>query len=319
MATTRPGLLPAQQATLDAIRMPTEQRPVYPNSFASQLRDEAEGALAEIIDDARSRDSRGLRVSKRDLAGAFGCEARHLAEADAPFRWSVPIARGTVLHKAVELSAHRRFEPEAAVDAAVERLIEDDENLGGFLAQATDGELADLMANCVALLMRFGETFPPMQRAWRPSAEVRARVQLCGGAIVLNGKYDLTLGSPTPLGDSDGNQQAGKVIVDLKTGSRSPTDAEDLRFYALVETLSVGVPPLGVGSFYVAEGRIEHETVSEEVLFSALRRTVDGIGRLVTLGAGGREPRRIAGPPCRWCPISADCGPGQAWLSDPDD
>ena len=319
MAETVPGLLPAQQATLDVIRVPSSQRPVYPTSFAADLRDRAEDALAGLVDTARALDSRGLWVAKRDLAGVFGCEARYLADSDAPFEWSVPTARGTVLHKAVELTTHRRFTPADAVEGAVERLIDDDANLGGFLASATASERADLIANCIGLLTRFNETFPPMQRSWRPAAETRARAQLCGGAFVLNGKYDLTLGSPSPVGGPDGGQQAGKVIVDLKTGSRAPTDPEDLRFYALVETLSIGVPPLGVGSFYVAEGRIEHEIITPDVLDSALRRTVDGIGRLVALRRGAHQPRRIAGPPCRWCPISAGCEPGQAWLSEPDD
>ncbi|WP_420622988.1 PD-(D/E)XK nuclease family protein [Candidatus Poriferisodalis sp.] len=319
MAGTATGLLPAQQATLDAIRMPSQQRPVYHNDFAIELRQQSEDALAQVVDTARELDSRGLWVSKRDLAGIFGCEARHLADTEIPFEWSVPTARGTVLHKAVELSTHRHFEPIDGVNAAVERLIADDENLGSFLADSSAGERADLVARCVALLTRFGETFPPMQRSWRPAAEVKARARLCGGAFVLSGKYDLTLGTPAPLGGPEGSQRAGKVIIDLKTGSRSPTDPEDLRFYALVETLSVGVPPLGVGSFYVAEGRIEHEAVTAEVLDSALRRTVDGIGKLVALRSGDHKPRRVPGPPCRWCPISADCSPGQVWLSDPDD
>ncbi|WP_420446578.1 PD-(D/E)XK nuclease family protein [Candidatus Poriferisodalis sp.] len=319
MADTATGLLPAQQVTLDAVRTPSQQRPVYPNDFAAELRQQSEDALAELVETARQLDNRGVWISKRDLAGVFGCEARYLADADTPFEWSVPTARGTVLHKAVELSIHQRFEPQDAVSAAVERLVADDENLGSFLAVATAGEHADLLAGCVALLTRFDETFPPMQRSWRPAAEVKARARLCGGAIVLSGKYDLTLGTPASVGGPDGGQRAGKVIIDLKTGSRTPTDPEDLRFYALVETLSVGVPPLGVGSFYVAEGRIEHETVTAEVLDSALRRTVDGIGKLVTLRSGDREPRRVPGPPCRWCTISADCGPGQEWLSDPDD
>ena len=319
MADNAPALLPAQQVTLHAIRKPAEDRPTYPTEFAAGLRYQAEAALTGLVDMARSLDSRGVWISKRRLAGVFGCEARYLADADARFEWTVPTARGTVLHKAVELSIHQCFEPQDAVSAAVERLVADDENLGSFLADATAGERADLIAGCVALLTRFDETFPPMQRSWRPAAEVKARARLCGGAIVLSGKYDLTLGTPAPLGGPDGGQRAGKVIIDLKTGSRSPTDPEDLRFYALVETLSVGVPPLGVGSFYVAEGRIEHETITAEVLDSALRRTIDGIGKLVTLRSGDREPRRVPGPPCRWCTISADCDPGQEWLSDPDD
>ena len=314
------GLLPAQQATLDAVRVPRDSRPAYGHDVAAELRAEAEAALSGLVGAARGIDSRGMWVSKRDLAGVFGCEARHLAERDTPFEWSVPVARGIVLHKAVELSMHSRRNPAEATDDAVERLIETDENLGAFLAECSAGERADLIANCVALLTRFAETFPPVPSAWKPAAEVRARARLCDGAFTLGGKYDLTLGAPEPV-ERDGGavSRAGKVIVDLKTGSRHPTDPEDLRFYALIETLSVGVPPLGIGSFYVAEGRIEHEPVTADVLASALRRTVDGITRCVELASGIREPGRAPGPPCRWCPISADCEPGQDWLAGPDD
>ena len=315
-----PPLLPAQQATLDAVRVPRDSRPTYGHEIAADLRDEAEAALSELVDAARSIDSRGMWVSKRDLAGVFGCEARHFAERDTPFEWSVPVARGIVLHKAVELSMHTQRSPAEATDDAIERLIETDENLGRFLAECSAGERADLVANCVALLTRFAETFPPIPRAWKPAAEVKARARLCDGAFTLGGKYDLTLGAPEPVEHESGAaSRAGKVIVDLKTGSRQPTDPEDLRFYALIEALSVGVPPLGIGSFYVAEGRIEHEPVTTDVLASALRRTVDGITRYVELASGARTPRRAPGPPCRWCPISGDCEPGQEWLADPDD
>ncbi|WP_419842837.1 hypothetical protein [Candidatus Poriferisodalis sp.] len=337
-------LLPAQLATLDVIRVPVELRPAYAHSFATDLRIEIEAALAEHAEAAREIDSRGMWVSKRTLAGVFGCEARFLADERTPFEWSVPTARGTVLHKAVELCAYapsrregRPMAPDEAVDAARRNLACED-GLGDFLAAASDSECAELKSNCVALLTRFSETFPPMLRAWRPAVEVRARQRLCGGAIVLSGKYDLTLGSPTPLAghnmagggsaggavptaaeiEPEGRVRAGKVIIDLKTGARAGTDPEDLRFYALIETLTVGVPPLGIGSFYVAEGRIEHEAVTVDVLHGAVRRTVDGIGRLIALRAGKHEPQRHPGPPCRWCPISADCEPGQRWLSELD-
>ncbi len=323
--TSAPGagaLLPAQRTTLDAIRVPRDERPVYGLDLAAAMRAHLDAALAGLCDDAREVDSRGLWISKRDLNGVFGCEARHLADSDGHFEWSVPIARGTVLHKAVELSIHSGLGPVEATDAAVERLVETDKNLGGFLAGCSSGERADLVANCIALLTRFSETFPLMPRSWRPTTEMKARVRLCGGTFVLSGKYDLTLGTPEPVSADDAERvgsRAGKVIIDLKTGSRTPTDPEDLRFYALIETLSVGVPPLGIGSFYVAEGRIEHELVTPEVLESALRRTVDGIGRYIELASGAREPRRSPGPACRWCPISSDCGPGQDWLAELDD
>ena len=316
------ALLPAQRATLDAIRVPRDERPVYSLELAEAIRTDLEAALAVLCDDAREVDSRGLWISKRDLNGVFGCEARHLADAESGFEWSVPIARGTLVHKAVELSVHSGLSPVEATNAAIERLVDTDENLGRFLAGCSPGERADLEADCITLLTRFSETFPQMQRSWRPTTEMKARVRLCGGTFVLSGKYDLTLGTPEPVGADDpkrGGSRAGKVIIDLKSGGRTPTDPEDLRFYALIETLSVGVPPLGIGSFYVAEGRIENEFVTPEVLESALRRTVDGISRYIELASGAREPRRSPGPACRWCPISSDCGPGQDWLAELDD
>ena len=312
-------LRPAQQATLDEIRVPQDQRPVYPDGFAEQRKHELESSLRKVAGAARDLDDRGLWISKRDLAGVFGCEAQYLAERDMSFEWTVATARGTVLHKAAELSTHSDLNPTGAVDAAVASLVASEKKLGDFLTDLSVGEKAELRADCASMLSRFSETFPPMPPSWNPATELRARVRLCEGAFVLSGKYDLTLGTSEPVGEAGEGMRAGKVIVDLKTGRRSLTDREDLRFYALIETLLVGVPPLGIGSFYVADGRIEHEPVTDDVLDSAARRTVDGIRRIVELASGGREPTREPGPRCRWCPISEDCEPGQEWLIDSDD
>ena len=313
------SLLPAQQATLDVIRVPRDRRPVFPGGHAKTLRDELEEGLGDLADAACDLDDGGLWISKRDLAGVLGCEAHHLAERNTPFEWTVPAARGTVLHTAVELSLHSEFSPAGAVDAAIVHIINSEKNLGAFLAGLSGGEEAKSKSSCVSMMSRFAETFPPMLPSWNPATEVRARVRLCEGAFVLSGKYDLTLGTAEPVGEAGEDMRAGKVIVDLKTGFPSLNDREDLRFYALIETLLVGVPPLGIGSFYVAEGRIEQEHVTEDVLASATRRAVDGIRRFVELASGEREPTREPGTRCRWCPISANCQPGQEWLTDSGD
>ena len=308
-------LLPAQQKTQEAIRVRPDCRPVYRAEFARGLRDTLEAELADLADAAKERDDRGLWVSKRDLAGVLGCETHYCVRKSTPFKWTVATARGTVLHKAVELSVHYDLSPGRAVAAALERVIATEENLGRFLASASNSDTKDLTATCISLLTRFWKTFPPIPPSWLPTTEVSARVRLCEGAFVLSGKYDLTLGTPKPVVGKDAGVRAGKVIVDLKTGRRNSTDPEDLRFYALIETLLEGVPPLGIGSFYVAEGRIEHEPVTQDALASALRRTIDGIHSLMELASGEREPALQPGPRCRWCLISNDCGPGQQWLT----
>ena len=63
--------------------------------------------------------------------------------------------------------------------------------------------------------------------------------------------------------------RAGKVLVDLKTGGFAPSHRDDLRFYALVETLRLGVPPRLLASYYLDGGRLQQEPVSEDTLRGA--------------------------------------------------
>ena len=113
-------------------------------------------------------------------------------------------------------------------------------------------------------------------------------------------------------------RESRKLIIDLKTGRVSARHREDLRFYALVETLVRDVPPRLLATFYLdsAEPVVEH--VNEGVLRAALRRTLDGINALVELQVEGRTPVKRTGPTCRWCPLSADCAEGQAYLRGDD-
>ena len=87
----------------------------------------------------------------------------------------------------------------------------------------------------------FLECFPPLEARWRPVTESRLRADLCDDRIVLSGKVDLTVGRADGL-------RAGKVLLDLKTGGFAPAHREDLRFYALLETLRTrhAAPPGGL-------------------------------------------------------------------------
>jgi hypothetical protein len=126
---------------------------------------------------------------------------------------------------------------------------------------------------------------------------------------VLNGKVDLSLGH-APRGTT-----ANKVLVDLKTGGFSPNHQDDLRFYALIETVRLGTPPRRLATYYLDSGQFRVEDVTEALLWSATRRTVDGARKMAELRTREREARFLPGPGCRWCPISDTCEPGQAWLA----
>ena len=111
---------------------------------------------------------------------------------------------------------------------------------------------------------------------------------------------------------------AGKVIIDLKTGAFSPSHLDDLRFYALVETLRLGTPPRLLASYYLDSGRAHPEAVTEGLLHAAVERTIDGARILHQLEVGTKEPVTRPSRSCRWCPALAGCGAGRAHLGDDD-
>jgi len=110
--------------------------------------------------------------------------------------------------------------------------------------------------------------------------------------------------------------RAGKVLIDLKTGGFAPSHRDDLRFYALIETLRLGVPPRLLASYYLDGGRLQEEVVSEDTLAVAFERVVAGAEAAVALRYEGHEPVLRPGAPCRWCPKRTDCDVGRRHLEE---
>jgi hypothetical protein len=292
-------LSPAQEAVLQLLRATDQPRPEVDLALRVELRRRLETELAP----AAALLSTPLFVSKTALGRVLACEAHQVAEAAAPFEWSIAAARGTVAHKAVQLSIGRgdRVPPLAIVDAALQRLADDPaERIAGFLLGLDDDDRAELRADVHGYVATFLELWPPLLPAWRPQTESPRRAELCAGRIVLSGRVDLTLGAPR-------GAVAGRVVVDLKTGRRQRVHADDLRFYALLDTLRVGVPPFSLVGYYLDEGEFSVEEVTEQTLEVAVRRTVDGVTRLAQLAAGLRSPAVVPGPTCRWCRLRDTC------------
>jgi hypothetical protein len=301
------SLTPTQQEVLDRIRLPVEDRPEWPIETRAELRtrlhDEMAGAAALIPDDQR------LWVSKAGLDAVHGCEVRWLNDV---FEWSVPTARGRIAHKAIELTVSWKGDPTAAelVEEAVARVSEGNDGLADWLQTCGEGTRTELRGQATAAVDGFLNSFPPLTRGFKPTAEVSRSALFHDDRILLQGRFDLTVGVP------DGTR-SGRVIIEIKTGAPGIGHREDLRFYALLETLQSGVPPMLVANFYPESGRIDPELVTEDLLEAAVRRTISGANRLAQLQYGpSPEPQRRPGPPCRWCPVSADCEPGRAFLDD---
>ncbi|MFN0092558.1 MAG: PD-(D/E)XK nuclease family protein [Acidimicrobiales bacterium] len=288
-------LTPAQEEVVALLGSPRAERPEFDPALRTRLRDELEDALADLAGRVEP-----LTVTKRHLAQVHGCELRFAAEAVAPFVVSAPIARGAVAHKAIELSVNWRGEPSPGelVDEALGRLTEDERWLSEWLRTASDAERAELRGQANDLVVKFLDCFPPLRARWRPATESPRISELVGGRVVLRGKVDLTLGMPE-------GRQAGRVIIDFKSGRSHPSHLEDLRFYALLETLQLGVPPRRLASYYLDQGRPVVEDVSEALLEAATARTVDGVRKIAEL-LDGRAPQPCASPRCRWCRPAAD-------------
>lgn len=304
-----PELNPAQQETLDRLRARPEDRPRYPTDLRDRLRRTLEEELsgpATAIPDGET-----LFVSKRALAGVHGCEARWKAEEDEGFTPSVPVVVGSVAHKAIELSLNRSGprEPADLVDRALTRLAGSERWMGEWLEACDDDDRAEVRSLAVAKVSAFAELWPPLATSWRPVTEAAVRQDLLGRRITLSGKVDLS------LGQADG-RTARKVIVDLKTGRFTLHHRDDLRFYALVETLRVGTPPRAVATSYMESGELHVEDVTEGALDTAVARTVDGIDRIVAIRFGGDVPIRRPSGMCRRCSLLPTCDEGRAHLAE---
>jgi hypothetical protein len=299
---------PAQQRVIDLLGRGTGDGGV-PAEVVAALRAELEERVAPAA--AHVPEGAALFVGKTGLHHLDACEARWTAEASGRFRWTVPSARGTVAHKAIELGANWRGEadPCRLVDEAVARLADDDGHLGTFLRALSTVELAELRRDAVAFVTAFEECFPPLKGRWRPVVDGSAKVVLAEGRVVLSGRPDLTLGRA-----ADG----GKVVIDLKTGRPARHHVDDLRFYALVDACKVGIAPRRVATVYLDAGEVVGEPVTTGVLEATTERVVRGVETMVELRTGRRAAVVRSGPGCRWCPAAPACEAGSAWLAADD-
>jgi CRISPR/Cas system-associated exonuclease Cas4 (RecB family) len=300
---TGPDLTPVQTRTLEALRRSTEPL-VFDQELVADLRDEMRAALDEFAE--RLQPNQEVFVSKHKIATALDCEEFHVLPDD--FTWKPATAKGQVAHRAIQLLLSWRGEanPTDLVDEAMVRLADEERGIGTWIAALSPADEADLRGQSVERLTKFMESFPPLDRRWNPVTEAPARWPN-NGPILLQARVDLMIGRPA------GNESR-KVIIDLKTGRPSARHRQDLAFYALLETLARSVPPRKVATYYLDAAEAQVEDVSERLLRTAVRRTLDGINAIVELESEGRPPVRRPGVTCRWCPLSESCDDGRSYL-----
>lgn len=309
---TDAALTPAQQTVLDQLGADASRRPTFDADLRDLLRARLEAGLAPSK--RQIPDGETIFVSKHSLALVHGCEAHFLADREQKFEVSLPMVIGTVTHKAVELWLNWRGEviPADLIEHSIASLETGDSWATDFIQTRSEREKAELRSDAVERFTTFVECFPPLRSAWRPVTESRSTVELLDGMVVLRGKVDLSLGQPR-------GTTAGKVLVDFKTGRVVARHLDDLRFYALLETMRVGVPPRMLASYYLDQGQLITEEVTTRLLDATEARAVDGIRRMIDLISAERDAVKRPGPSCRWCPILDSCAEGQAHLRGDED
>lgn len=296
-------LNPLQQTILDELGLPPEWEPL-PSSVITTIEEQLLEQLAPL--DGLFTAENPLRVNKHHLVTIHGCEKYHMLQREAPFSWNINTVRGTIAHKAIELMLNwnDQIVPRFIVDAAITSVAENPrESASEFISSLPAHELAELRGAVLSAVTTFIECFPPIKPAWRPIVEYSASYSMFDKSIIFTSRMDLVLGAP-----------GRKVIIDLKTGRLSQTHRDDLRFYALIETLRSRMAPRQLGSYSLDAARLDNEDVTEGLLQAAVRRAAQGTLLIADLVLKTREPDVRAGFQCRWCPLNDSCDTGAQFL-----
>lgn len=273
--------------------------PELVRSLRSYLEEGTAAAAALVPGDER------LWLNKSAL-DALDCEGRFLDRQETPFAWTAPMVRGQVAHTAIEIDTEgrRARKPDRVLAFAWGELASRSDGAGRFVAGLGGVEADALRADVRKRLLAFRECFPTLPPSAETRTEVAFTVNLHGGRIVLKGVPDLVIGRATPT-------HRRMHLLDLKTGRRHRAHRHDMRLYALLATLKLGVAPFRVSTFYLDEAEWEHEDVDEGILEAVARTVVDKAQRAARLTFGqpdGRPLQLVPGPACQWCGRAADCG-----------
>ena len=292
----------AQRHTMEALLTLPEERRSFPDNLADALRARLEEGLVAspaVLKAAKTT------FGKHDISTVLACEDHHLSSKNT-FAWSMATARGSLAHKAIQLGSFgplRGSPPATLIEAAVASYADNWERpgeLGHWLAEECSvAERGELEGDAVDRVTKFQDSFPPLLAAWAPRVESPAKAELVDGNVVLRGKYDLALS--LRRGDP-----SSTIIIDFKTGGVKQGHRDDLRFYALLETLRARVPPWRVATFDLDSATFVPEEVTEAVLDAALARTVRGVTLCAELWLDNRDATRTAGAQCRWCELHQD-------------
>lgn len=279
-----------------------QERPMADLSWAPSLADWIDHALE---DHSAELGSERLWVGKSAISGVLGCEANHLAERE-PFAWSLPTAKGEIVHRAVALAAAgSEAEPrDLAVAALDQAQLEGSRSIASWLRTLPDAQRRALVAEALPGIDGFLASWPPLKSAWRPVPEYPVGADVGDGRVKVTGRVDLALGA-NRVG-SDNVLRRRRMLIELKTGRPNDDHRAEHLLYALLETLKTGVAPFRAATYYLDDGAWVSDDITKELLVVAGRRLIGAVQRIIELRTA-REPTRQAGWRCGFCPLASAC------------
>jgi len=124
--------------------------------------------------------------------------------------------------------------------------------------------------------------WPAIPASWLPRTDERISVPLAAGRVILRGRVDLVLGSPS-------SGRASVCLVNLASGPRTSGHRADRHYRGLLETLRSGAPPARLATVYSPSCEIDAEDVPDRVLAGSVQRTIDAVRELCRRAAGSQR------------------------------
>lgn len=274
-------------------------RPTHRGELADELRCYLEAELGDL-QVREGRRAKPLWISKGTYSMFAACETYAISRRAERFTWSEAAVLGTVADRAVANVLGSTTAPTEAVEAAITTLEAAGDDLARYLKNLGPSSRDLLVLQVGELLSRLVEVWPLYSRSIYDH-QVRLRVSLAGGAVVLSGVPDVVLGR---LREPSGQSRA--LVLDWKSGQVRPEHRVEQRFYALLVTLQAKRPPWRVATYYLAAQGALLDEVDEALLWETAR-AVTTIVRRIAATTAGDVPRRQGGPQCRWCGCRATC------------
>lgn len=294
------ALSPVQrEVAADLLALGVPRPPVDPG-LAARVATLVEQRLADVVE-ARPEGSRWLTLGKTQL-DALSCDGRYLDMVATPFEWNAPTVRGQLVHRAVTLDhlTDRATAASQLLEHAWEEFRHSGDSALAWCEQAEELEVAAVKGEALTVVEEFRAVFPALPRTWNVVWEPTIVARFGAGQVAVRGKPDLRLGAPHPT-------ERRIMLVDLKTGSPSRTDVQDMRWYALLATMKYRQAPFRVATLYLDEAAWDHRDITEDDLGAAARDLATRLRAAIRLADDPVAVQLAAGPYCRWCGLAPDC------------